>query len=136
MRGFLIILLLWGFSAFSQCPNDFCADAIAVEEQSPESFCNYDCTSAFEIPFDPGWTFPAYPCHYPNDDLWYTIEVIHGGMVEFYVGTTPEEPYVDEDSTSIGNHGPLEGITMDILSGGELLRDGFCVGYPMLFCDL
>lgn len=120
-------------TASLECPNDLCEDAIYVEELTPTPFCNCECNEDFGIPDDPSWVpfFPGYPCQYPNYDMWYQIEVESGSPqipspIEFYVGTN----YVHEDSTTIGNFGPLEGVTLDIWSGDY---PDNCMGIDFVF---
>ena len=120
----LLLLAILSASLSAQCPNDICQDAIYVEEQTPTSFCNYDCNSDFDLPYSPEWNFPNYPCQYLNYDMWFQIEVVTGGFVEFYVGTD----YVNETETVIGNNGPLEGVSMGIFSGDQCNSLDFVIG--------
>lgn len=107
----LIVFLLMVSGAYAQCPNDVCDDAIAVEQQTPTDFCNYDCNEDYDL-IGGNWIYPQFPCSYMNYDMWFVIEVEVGGMIEFYVDSDYSIEAVDE-----GNFGPLEGITLELYSG-------------------
>lgn len=106
------------------CPNDVCDDAISVPDQTWEAFCNDDCNEDFDIAWDPDWWHPQFPCGYLNYDQWFQIEVQTGGQILFHI----ESNYTHEDSTIIGNFGPLEGVTMDIFSGDDCQNIEFIWG--------
>ena len=97
------------------CPSDICEDAISVVDQIWEPFCNDNCTEDFYLNWNPSWPYWDFPCGYLNYDQWYQIEVEVGGQVFFQI----ESDFTHEDSTIIGNFGPLEGISMDIFAGNS-----------------
>lgn len=114
MRSLLLLIaVLAADIALGQCENDLCSGAIDVPNQTPESFCNYDCEEDFDLMWSGEWNFSFGPCHYMNFDQWFSIEVEQGGEILFQI----ETDYTHIDSTVIGNHGPLEGVVMDIYQG-------------------
>lgn len=122
----MIVIFLVGICSgvVGQCPNDICEDAIMIPEQTPTDFCNYECEEDFSISWGPEWNFWDYPCSYPDYDMWFSFTTINGGMVEFYF----DSDYTHEDSTVIGNHGPLEGLQVDIYQGGSCEELSFLFG--------
>mgnify|MGYP001093611482 CR=1 FL=1 len=106
-----MVLMMTCFDGHAQCPNDVCEDAIEVEQQTNEAFCNYDCNEDFNQYWQPGWNNALFPCTYRNYDQWYLIEVQVGGMIQFHF----ESDY--NTIEEIGQDGQYEGIDFDIWEG-------------------
>lgn len=129
------VFLFLSVSAFGQCPNYSCADAIPIGCE-PTSFENYDC---------PAWTNIQVLQHpvvstvfcggtYQFLPQWWTFDVPEFGYYDFNVGG------LFQSTAGSGNYGAYEGIMWKLAKGNcddlEWIAASQCPTWPPIcFCS-